>query len=108
MPCLTVLWHTEIARVGERARLEEVARGREALLTRTGPAFVPPGGGLAVPLAHASLDGLRVRLAPGDEQGGVVLMAGGEAAVRVDRAAVDGLRRLGAADVERGVVVEVG
>ncbi|HEX6203262.1 MAG TPA: sigma 54-interacting transcriptional regulator [Thermoanaerobaculia bacterium] len=108
VPCLTVLWHPEVARVGERARLEEVARGREALVTRSGPAFASPAGGPAVPLAHASLDGLRLRLAPGDEQGGVVLMTGGEAAVRVDRAPLDGLRRLGAADVERGVVVEVG
>ncbi len=69
VPALTVLWHPDLSRVGDRVRLEELVRGGETVLSRSGPGFRPPGVPRSRPLEHASLDGLRLRFSSGSRRG---------------------------------------
>ena len=109
VPSLTVLWHPEVERVGDRARLEGLLRGDEVVVTRVGPGFLTPGSGRTAPLAHSSLDGLRLRFAPGTSFGGVRLEAsGGGPPVAVDGTPLAGGRQVEADDLEAGLVLEVG
>jgi two-component system nitrogen regulation response regulator GlnG len=108
VPALTVLWHPELARAGDRARLGELLRGGEASLTRSAPGFLPPGAPRARPLEHASLDGLRLRFSSGTSYGAVRLhVAGTDGGVRVGGVPLSGERELSADEVEHGVVVDL-
>lgn len=109
VPSLTVLWHPDLERVGDRTRLEGLLRGQEAVVTSSGPGFFPPGAARSAPLAHPSLDGLLLRFTHSASLGGVRL----EVRDTGPPVAVDGVplaepRQLGAVELEGGVVLEVG
>jgi two-component system nitrogen regulation response regulator GlnG len=50
LPCLTILSHPDVDRVGERALLREVTQEAESVLARHELEFSPPRGGAARPL----------------------------------------------------------
>src|SRR5262245_16270513 len=107
VPTLTVLCHPDLARVGDRAPLPELARGGAASLSRQEPSFAPPGAASGPPLGDLHLSRKPLRLAPA--AGGGVVLGLGESRTRV---AVDGEplaaeRTLSAAEVARGVVLEL-
>jgi two-component system nitrogen regulation response regulator GlnG len=104
-PGLTVLYHPDLRRVGERALLSELVAGRPERLSRLEPLFAAPSpDALAAPLAHrrlsrepllleASGEGIRLRTAGSPTP----VLAGGEP--------VAGERLFDAAEIERGVVL---
>ena len=70
VPCLTILHHPELARVGERVLLGELLVGRIARVARKFPDFQPPDhSGRGRPLAHANLSRGPLQLAPLPEGG---------------------------------------
>ena len=71
VPGLTVLWHPEPERIGERAVLSALAAGRPCALSRLEPAFAAPGSPLRRPLldSHLSRRPLLLEAAAGGPAG---------------------------------------
>jgi two-component system, NtrC family, nitrogen regulation response regulator GlnG len=114
VPGLTVLWHPDLERVGERALLSGLASGREESISRNTPAFAaaePPlaAGAEPRPLADPFLSRQPIRLVPAGDLGAVRLVcAGSRTPVVAGGVPVRGVLELGAADVERGTVLLLG
>ncbi len=107
IPTLTLLYHPDLRRVGERALLSELTLGREARLGRHEPEFATPESAIGEPLndRHISRQPLQLRPAP---QGGIVLAAGeSRTRVMVDGMILAGELAISAADLARGVVLEL-
>ena len=107
VPTLTILYHPDLSRAGECARLPELAFGRTALISRALPDFAAPGSSQAQPLAdqHLSRSPLRLEAA----EAGAVRLQASESRIRV---AVEGVeisaeRAFTAAEMRRGVVLEL-
>lgn len=110
VPALTVLWHPNVERIGERVRLEGLLDGGKAVVSRTAPGFKPPGGHRARPLEHESLEGLRLRLAPGSAGFGAVRLEApgeGQDGLEVEGEPVAEDLELSPATLEAGVVLEL-
>lgn len=109
VPALTVLWHPDLSRVGQRVRLSALLDGHEVVLSSSSPGFQPPGTPRAAPLRHPSLEGLRIRFAAGDGHGAVLLaVPAGETGVRAGGVPVgSGGLRFTPAEVEEGVVLDL-
>jgi two-component system, NtrC family, nitrogen regulation response regulator GlnG len=106
VPGLTILYHPDVERIGERVSLPGLASGREELLSRGEPAFCQPGSVLQRPLADPHLSRRPIRLVPGPDSGGVRLICGeSSAAVVVNGEAVAGERDLTAAEIDQGAVL---
>ena len=106
VPGLTILYHPDVERIGERVSLPGLASGREELLSRGEPAFCQPGSDLLRPLADPHLSRRPIRLVPGPDPGGVRLIRGeSSAAVVVNGEAVAEERSLTAAEIDQGVVL---
>ena len=106
VPGLTVLFHPDAERAGERVALPGLVSDREEPLSRLEPAFSQPGRPGLRPLADPHLSRRPVRLAPGAESGAVrLLCAGSGTPVLVDGEPVTDELTLSAAEVERGVVL---
>src|SRR6185436_3661886 len=103
-PGLTVLYHPDLRRVGERALLSELAAGRPERLSRLEPVFAAPAAGAsAAPLAHRRLSRQPLILeAHGD---GIVLRADGSTPVAAGGQPVTGERLFEPDEIERGVVL---
>src|SRR5437868_1881067 len=71
VPGLTVLYHPDLERIGERALLTGLAAGRAELLSRREPDFAPPGQSLRRPLEDLHLSRRPLRFLPGAEPGSV-------------------------------------
>ena len=107
IPTLTLLYHPDLRRVGERALLSELTLGREARLGRHEPEFSTPESAMGEPLndRHISRQPLQLRPAP---QGGIVLAAGeSRTRVVVDGVLLAGELAIPAAELVRGVVLEL-
>jgi len=104
---LTILYHPELGRIGERAALPELAAGRSVLLSRSSPDFLGADG-ISRPLADLHLSRSPIRLSPGGEAGGVRLLVG-ESRTRVvsEVGPVQTACEFGAGAVQRGVVLEL-
>lgn len=81
VPALTVLYHPDLRRVGERALLRSLVRGGTAHLSRREPLFVHPGGLDETPLRDRHLsrrpwtltaEGDGLRLDPGTSSAAIV------------------------------------
>lgn len=106
VPGLTILGHSEVARVGERALLSDLAFGREERLSRGEPGFSSPERPFQAPLADPHLSRKPLRLVPGAAPGSVLLIRGESGtAVLVDGEPLEAERELFAAEIERGVVL---
>ncbi|HEX4420148.1 MAG TPA: sigma 54-interacting transcriptional regulator [Kofleriaceae bacterium] len=84
VPALTIAAHPDVARIGDRLVLHEVAAGGEVLLARGAPDFHRPGSALGSPLADPCLSRRPIRISPGSErrirlarEGGTTLAIGG-------------------------------
>jgi two-component system nitrogen regulation response regulator GlnG len=107
VPALTVLFHPDVRRVGEWTALSELLLGREAQLSRNYPDFISPDRLPGGPLADRYISRRPVLLQPAPGKG--VVLSPGESRTRVDADGVPILqsRELSAAELERGVVVEL-
>ncbi len=109
VPCLTLLAHPDPGRVGEQAPLPALSVGRSLYLSRAEPSFLQPSSTAGTPRAledpHLSRKPL-VLEATGE--GWRLCRAGSSTHTEVDgRALVDAVG-FSAADLERGVVLELG
>lgn len=109
VPALTVLWHPDVSRVGDRVRMSALLDGHSATVGRGAPGFEPPGTPRPRPLEHPRLEGLGLSFSPGEEHGGVrVAAAAGEEGVAAAGEPLGGEGRVfSAAEVDAGVVVEL-
>ncbi|MEM9556846.1 MAG: sigma 54-interacting transcriptional regulator [Acidobacteriota bacterium] len=121
VPTLTVLAHPDGDRIGELVTLPELAAGGTVELSRLAPDFAPPSTGPASalgdaaepaeprPLADPYLSRRPLLLRGGAAAGAVdVLQADSPTRVRLDGRPPAPEHRLGADDLARGVVVELG
>jgi two-component system nitrogen regulation response regulator GlnG len=107
IPALTLLYHPDPRRIGERALLGELTLGREARLGRHEPEFSSPESAMGEPLADRHISRQPLQLSP-DPRGGVVLAAGeSRTRVTVDGVTLAGELAIPAADLARGVVLEL-
>jgi two-component system nitrogen regulation response regulator GlnG len=112
VPGLTVLYHPDAERIGERAPLSALLAGGEEGLSRAEPSFFQlgqPGKLRGQPLGDPFLSRRPVRLVPGPERGSVRLLCG-ETGTRVVVGGGSGepagaVHDIPAADVDRGVVL---
>jgi two-component system nitrogen regulation response regulator GlnG len=104
---LTVLFHPDVRRVGEWTALSELLLGREAHVSRNYPDFISPDRLPGGPLADRYISRQPVILQSAPDQ--AVVLSLGESRTRVDADGVPVLqsRELSAAELERGVVVEL-
>lgn len=108
IPALTILWHPDLTRVGERVRLHALLRGEEAPVSRAGPPFQGPSGGPEAPLDHPSLPRDAFRLAPGAGYGAIRLArAGFGGSLAVDGVELEDRIELSGQQTEQGVVLEL-
>ena len=106
VPGLTVLYHPDAERTGERVALAGLAAGRREALARGEPAFCQPGSALLRPLADPYLSRRPLWLLPGAEPGGIRLCQGESGtAVVVDGQPVDGDLEIPPARLGRGAVL---
>ena len=107
VPTLTLLYHPDLRRVGERALLSELPLGVEVRLGRHEPEFAQPDATAGEPLSDPYISRQPLLLRPA-ESGGVVLSTGASRTrVVADGTPVTGDLEISAADVERGVVLEL-
>jgi two-component system nitrogen regulation response regulator GlnG len=106
VPGLTVLFHPDVERIGERAPLSALLAGGEEGLSRAEPSFFQLGEKKGQPLGDPYLSRRAVRLVPGPERGSVRLLCG-ETGTRVTiyGEPVGAVHDIPAADVDRGVVL---
>jgi len=111
VPGLTILFHPDLERVGERVLLPQLGAGREARLSRKEPGFSPPqppspgGAATARPLADPYLSRVPVRLLPAGTGAIRLLCDETRMPIVVGGVPVAGERLIGAAELERGVVL---
>lgn len=108
-PVLTVLWHADLGRVGERSALSALSAGGSSEISRTGPRFAHPGSAEARPLqdAHLSRDPIRIR--PSAEAATWVIERGTcRAKIRVDGVVLESSHVVDREALARGVVIELG
>jgi two-component system nitrogen regulation response regulator GlnG len=106
LPGLTLLYHPDLQRVGERALLPGLDSGREELLSRIQPDFVPSDRPSPRPLLDTYLSRRPLHLLSGPEPGSVRLMRGDSGTpVAANGEHLAGERTFSAAEVEQGVVL---
>ncbi|MEM9557074.1 MAG: sigma 54-interacting transcriptional regulator [Acidobacteriota bacterium] len=107
VPGLTILWHPDLSRVGERAALPALGSGRAIELGRLEPGFTPADGGNSLALGDARISRTPIRLVPAGD--GLRLERGASRTpVEVDGEALDESIELSGSDLERGVVLLLG
>jgi len=107
VPALTILYHPDLTRIGEQARLLELASGRGALISRSLPDFAAPGSNQPRPLGDHYLSRSPLRLEAA-EAGALRLQAGeSRTHVAVEGVVVSAERDFTAAEIRRGVVLEL-
>ncbi|MFY9824733.1 MAG: sigma 54-interacting transcriptional regulator [Thermoanaerobaculia bacterium] len=108
IPTLTILYHPEVRRVGERALLESLMEGQPVQLSRLEPSFAMPGQADRRPLSDRHLSRSPLLLTPVREDGALQLSLG-ESRTRAfaDGAPVYEACTFSPEDVERGVVLEL-
>lgn len=103
---LTILAHPEVERVGERAPLDGLQRGRAESLSRRAPAFCQPGGSSLRPLADAHISRQPLSFSSGSAPGSIRIdPEGSRTDLEADGCALTGAREFSAGELERGVVL---
>lgn len=104
IPTLTILFHPQARRVGARAYLGQIVRGREARLGRLEPAFEQPGS--QEPLNDPYLSRRPIRFLP--VPGGIeIRLDEGHTRIALNGEPVDGSRVLSLAEIRDGAVLEM-
>ena len=106
-PTLTVLFHPDLERVGERCVLEPLRGGSmTTMVSRTEPAFVSPSGGPRRALGDGRISRRRPLRIDWRPDGGVDLQAeAGGPSVEVDGVRLAGIESYSAKRVTQGLVV---
>ncbi|MEM8930570.1 MAG: sigma 54-interacting transcriptional regulator, partial [Acidobacteriota bacterium] len=107
VPGLTILWHPDVDRVGERIALTGLAGGRSQELARLTPDFTPPDRPLSRPLADSRLSRTPIRLVPTPD-GLRIDRDGSKTPVEIDGTPLDERHAVDAAALDRGVVLLLG
>ncbi len=103
---LTILYHPDLERTGERALLSGLASHGEELLSRSHPDFVPPDRPLHRPLENYYLSRRPVHLLPGPEPGSIRLVRGdSKTPVAANGQHLAEERTFSAREIEQGVVL---
>ena len=106
---LTILYHPDLRRVGERAVLQQVAVSTSVALSRTRPGFSAPGEAGSRSLDDIFLSRKPIRLVHDAHTQRIRLItAGSPTQLTADGVPVGEERTLSADDVKRGVVLELG
>ncbi len=110
VPGLTVLYHADLHRVGERAvLLDLVSRGSGTVeLSRRRPDFAPPAGGSRRPLEHSGISRRPMVLRRGVDGGLSLDTSGTRTPVAVNGDPVRGARDISKAELDHGVVLLLG
>jgi len=108
VPTLTVAAHPVLGRVGEVVALSELVSGQTVELSRTRPLFAQPGSAAVRPLDVAYLSRTPLLLVPTADGGITLDRAGSRTPVTVDGEPLGEGRCLGADELSRGVVLELG
>ena len=107
LPVLTVLGHADLSRVGDRVFLGELARGREARLSRQEPRFLAPGAFRGEPLADVFLSRRPLRFEPLPGGGVRLHRDGSPTRLAVDGVPVEESVPVPAAALDDGVVLDL-
>jgi two-component system nitrogen regulation response regulator GlnG len=107
LPGLTVLYHPDLRRVGERALLSDLSAGRSERLSRLEPVFAAPGSEVtdtvAEPLAHRRLS--REPIVFEEDRRGITIRASGGTPVFANGEFLEGEHLFSAEEIDRGVVL---
>jgi two-component system nitrogen regulation response regulator GlnG len=107
LPALTVLGHADLSRVGDRAFLSELVRGKDALLSRQEPRFTAPRAFRGEPLADSFLSRRPLRFSPLPGGGVRLQRDGSPTRLAVDGAPVEESLDVPAAALDDGVVLDL-
>ena len=105
-PVLTIAYHPDHRRIGERARLSGLLAGKAAEISRKAPLFGPPGERARTPLADPFVSRQAVALTPSSGDIVVERPAPG-VEISIDGARQFEARTLSSAEIERGVTIEL-
>src|SRR6185295_15160568 len=108
IPALTILYHPDLGRVGERAVLNGLLEGRTAYLSRLEPGFEAPQRSEPLPLEDRHISRSPLRLSRARETGGLDLStAESRTRVAANGSPVQETWTCTLQEVERGVVLEL-
>ncbi len=107
VPALTILFHPDVRRVGDWTTLSEILLGREALVSRSYPEFTSPDRQAGGPLDDRYISRQPIRFQPGPDKNIVLSPGESRTRVEIDDVPVVQSREIPAADLERGVVIEL-
>jgi two-component system nitrogen regulation response regulator GlnG len=107
LPALTILGHPDLSRIGDRVFLGELARGREALLSRREPRFTAPRAAAGEPLGVPFLSRSPLRLGPLADGGVRLRRDGSPTRVLAGGLTVDESLDFSAAALDDGIVLEL-
>ncbi|MDC3957468.1 sigma 54-interacting transcriptional regulator [Polyangium jinanense] len=102
---LTILYHPNLERVGERAILEETGEGGSFAVSRVEPVFAPPGQASGAPLFDEHLSRKPVRIVPVGKGGVRIELGESTTSVTLRGKRVSGNVYL---SLRRGVVIDLG
>ncbi|TNF26098.1 MAG: sigma-54-dependent Fis family transcriptional regulator [Deltaproteobacteria bacterium] len=110
VPALTLLYHPRLTRIGERVKLPELTHpSSRVAVSRLKPELAPPfQPSAALPLASPFVSRRPVWIAAEYDGSFTIDVREGVSGIVVDGVAVTDTHTVGAADVERGVVLEIG
>ncbi len=110
LPALTLLGHPDPRRIGDRLLLNEIVRGGETRVSRNAPDLVCPGRHAGGPLADRHVSRTPILLRGEGGRGGGIQISTGESGTSVEVDGVPVARELtvSAAELDRGVVLELG
>src|SRR6476660_394499 len=109
LPGLSILYHPDLSRVGERAILSRLGPGEEEPLSRSAPLFSATGGSGGSGLDDPHLSRTPFWLAPGPVPGSLRLeLRGSRTAVEVNGEILSGCREISPGQLEAGVVLLLG
>jgi len=107
VPALTIVYHPELRRIGDRVILGELATGREARISRTAPRFAPPRQPRGAPLDHPRLSRTPFVLRPLADGGVILDPQDSRTRIAADGELVDRPRELSPGELRRGVLLEL-
>jgi len=107
VPALTILYHPDLSRVGERSWLNDPGGGERVRLSRAYPAFIAAGSTTPAPLRDPHLSRHPVWLQPHANGRMTITVDRDATATRIDGDTLIGRQELDHDMLERGIVIEL-
>ena len=108
VPALTIAYHPDLARGGERAALISLTPGRPTQLSREAPVFAHPGTHKLDPLAESCISRTPIMLTRGSEGGIDIALDQSRTKLVYRSKSLKGVLSLTRSDLARGAVLELG